>query len=409
MTSESADLSKGDSWSHEVDRDSSAAGVEVSVVMPCLNEADTLAQCIEEIQRTFRASDIRGEIVVADNGSTDSSPRIAAENGARVVRVGDRGYGNALMGGIRAARGRYVIMGDADGSYDFSEIPRFLERLRQGDELVQGCRLPGGGGRVMPGAMPLLHRWLGNPVLSHLTRLWFRTNVRDVHCGLRGFVRDLPERIGLQCSGMEFATEMIVKASFSDTKIGQVPITLRPDGRIAHRPHLRTFRDGWRHLRFMLLYSPRWLFLIPGLILMALGVLAATAGFVGLRLGSAQLDVHTLLFGALGLVMGYQAVWFALLARAFGTANGLLPESLRLEQLSSVLTLERGAILGLLILLAGLVLLAGAVLQWERVGFGELNYSRTMRWVIPGSALATAGLQTIFGSFFMGILGLQRA
>jgi len=388
----------------------STSALELSVVIPCLNEADTLAACIEQVAETLDANGIVGEIVVADNGSEDASRDIAESAGARVVLVRERGYGNALRGGIDAAKGRYVIMGDADGSYDFGEIPRFLEKLREGFELVQGCRLERGGGRVLPGAMPPLHRWIGNPVLSFLTRLWFRTSVQDAHCGLRGFDRELPDRLGLRCSGMEFATEMIVKASLAEARIAQVPITLHPDGRIQHEPHLRTFRDGWRHLRFMLLYAPDWLFLIPGTVLLGLGLLAFGIALPGVRIGGVLFDVHTLLFGGLGVILGYQAIWFSTLTKALGIAQDLVPRPSTSSNSTpsgvSRFTLERGIQIGLALGVVGFALLAVALLQWRAAAFGDLDVQQTMRWVIPGATLATVGSQTILGSFFLSVLDL---
>ena len=267
--------------------------IELSVVMPCLNEADTLATCIEKAKRAVTEAGIETEIIIADNGSTDGSREIAERHGARVVPVTDRGYGAALMGGIAAARGRYVIMGDADDSYDFGEIPRFVAKLREGYELVQGCRLPNGGGTVAPGAMPILHRWWGNPMFSAMARLWFRAPIHDIHCGMRGFTRDLFQRLGQRCSGMEFASEMIIKATFKQARIAEVPITLHQDGRTSHPPHLKTFRDGWRHLRFMLLYSPRWLFLIPGSLLILAGLTAYGLAFPNVPLGSRRCERAT--------------------------------------------------------------------------------------------------------------------
>lgn len=382
-----------------------SSALELSVVIPCLNEADTIRACVEQVADTLSANGIAGEILVADNGSEDASCEIAEAAGARVVHVSERGYGNALRGGINAAHGRYVIMGDADGSYDFGEIPRFLEKLREGFELVQGCRLESGGGRVLPGAMPPLHRWIGNPVLSFLTRLWFRTEVQDAHCGLRGFDRDLPDRLGLRCSGMEFATEMIVKASFADARIAQVPITLHPDGRIQHEPHLRTFRDGWRHLRFMLLYTPDWLFLIPGSVLLVLGLIAFGIALPGVRIAGVLFDVHTLLFGSLGVILGYQAIWFSTLAKAVGVAQHLVPTPESSSRMNRF-TLERGIQLGVGLGVVGIGLLLVALLQWKAVEFGDLDVQRTMRWVIPGATLATVGSQTILGSFFLSVLDL---
>lgn len=386
----------------------SNSAIELSVVMPCLNEADTIASCIEKAMRALREHRMAGEVIVADNGSTDGSQQIAASLGARVVPVAEKGYGSALMGGIIAARGRYIIMGDADDSYDFGEIPAFVAKLREGYDLVQGCRLPAGGGRVMPGAMPFLHRWWGNPMFSWLARGWFRAPVQDVYCGLRGFTREHFERLGQRCTGMEFATEMIIKTSLIGARIGEVPITLHVDGRKAHAPHLRTFRDGWRTLRFFMLYSPRWLFLVPGALLILLGAAGYGIALPGLRIGRITFDVHTLLFASLGIIAGYQSVVFALFAKVFAISERLLPEDPRLTRLGRFVSLERGLLAGALAMFAGLALLAGAVSQWWAVDFGRLDYSHTMRWVIPGVTLTTLGFQTVLSSFFLSVLGMKR-
>jgi glycosyltransferase involved in cell wall biosynthesis len=384
------------------------APVEVSVVIPCLDEADTLAICIEKAQRALDAEGIAGEIIVADNGSTDGSREIAASLGAVVVPVAERGYGSALMGGIQAARGEFVIMGDADNSYDFSEIPRFVSRLREGFDLVQGCRLESGGGRVMPGAMPFSHRWLGNPMFSALARGWFRVPLHDVYCGLRGFRKDLYLRLDQQCTGMEFATEMLIKASMRGARISEVPITLHPDGRTSHAPHLRTFRDGWRTLRFYLMYSPRWLFLIPGALLVLLGLVGYALALPGVRVFGARLDVHTLLFASLAVLSGYQAILFAVFTKTFAIGDGMLPADARMRRLYQLINLERGLFAGAVAGLSGLVLLGVAIRQWQQRDFGDLDYSQTMRWVIPGVTLTALGVQTIFSSFFLSILGLRR-
>src|SRR5438270_8245634 len=276
--------------------DPTGAELEVSVVMPCLNEADSLESCIRKAQQALRENDIQAEIIVADNGSTDGSQAIATRLGARVVPVAQKGYGNALMGGIAAARGKFVIMGDSDDSYDFREIPKFVEKLRAGFDLVQGCRLPSGGGRVMPGAMPVLHRWLGNPLFSFLVRHMFWSDIHDVYCGMRGFTKELYNHLDQRCTGMEFATEMILKSSLACAKIAEVPITLHPDGRKSHPPHLRTFRDGWRTLRFLLIYSPRWLFVYPGITLILLGLIGYGLALPGVTIGGVTFDAHTLLF-----------------------------------------------------------------------------------------------------------------
>jgi len=387
-----------------------AAGdsVELSIVMPCLNEADTLATCLEKAFGAIRSHGIAGEVVVADNGSTDGSVEIAQRSGARVVHVLEKGYGRALMGGIAAARGRYVVMGDADDSYDFREVPRFLSRLRDGYELVQGCRLEAGGGTVMPGAMPLLHRWIGNPLFSLLARHWFRAPISDVYCGLRGFTKDLYLRLDQRCTGMEFATEMIIKASFAGARMLDVPVTLHPDGRRAHAPHLRTFRDGWRTLRFFLLFSPRWLFLVPGGLLIALGLLGYAIAMPGLHIRGVAFDAHTLLFASLALICGYQSVVFAVLTKIFTISEGLLPPDPKLMRVFKYVDLEVGLFAGAAAMVVGLGLLAGAVNQWRLVHFGPLDYAATMRWVIPGVTLTALGFQTILSSFFMSVLGMKR-
>ena len=384
------------------------SGIELSVVMPCLNEADTLETCIRKATRAMEEQGIAGEVVVADNGSTDGSQEIARRCGARVVQVSARGYGSALMGGIKASRGRFVVMGDADDSYNFLEIPRFVEQLRQGAELVQGCRLPSGGGTIVPGAMPFSHRWIGNPLFSALVRRWFRSGIHDVYCGLRGFTRDLFDRLDLRCTGMEFATEMIIKATLFKARIAEVPITLHPDGRKSHAPHLKTFRDGWRTLRFFLMYCPKWLFLIPGLVLILLGVVGYAVALPGLQIGGVIFDAHTLLFATLALLMGYQSVLFAILTKTFAVNEGLMPEDPLYLKFFEVINLERGLLIGIVAFLAGAALLFSAFMIWRSTGFGRLDYAVTMRWVIPGAALAALGFQTILSGFFVSILGMHR-
>ncbi len=381
---------------------------EVSIVMPCLNEADTLAACVGKAQRALEESGLDGEIIVADNGSTDGSVAIAERLGARVVLVRARGYGHALMEGIQASHGKYVIMGDADDSYDFLEIPRFVAALRQGYDLVQGCRLPSGGGRVMPGAMPFLHRWWGNPMFSEMARWWFRAPIHDVYCGLRGFTRVHYDSLDQRCTGMEFATEMIIKSSLRGVRIGEVPITLHPDGRVAHAPHLKTFRDGWRTLRFFLMYSPRWLFLVPGAFLVLAGFLGYALAMPGVSIRGMTFDAHTLLFASLAILCGYQSILFSIFAKTFAVSEGLIPQDARLNKFFSIVNLERGLIAGCVSLVIGLVLLSGAINQWRLVDFGRLEYSQTMRWVIPGATMTALGFQTLLSSFFVSILGLRR-
>ncbi len=385
-----------------------AAPLEVSVVMPCLNEADTVAACVGKARRALTEAGIVGEVIVADNGSTDASRELAEKAGARVVPVAEKGYGAALMGGIAAARGRYVVMGDADDSYDFLEVPRFVEKLREGNDLVQGCRLPSGGGRVLPGAMPFFHYWLGNPIFSAIARLWFGSPVRDVYCGLRGFRREFQNGLGQRCTGMEFATEMVLKSALVGGRIAEVPITLHPDGRRVHPPHLKTFRDGWRTLRLLLLYSPRWLFLVPGLLLIAFGVAAYALALPGVRIGPARLDAHTLLFGSLGLIVGFQSVLFFLATKAFAIGEGLLPEDPQLRRVLEAVQLEKGLLAGLVGCLVGLAFLLVALNEWRLAGFGPLDYAHTMRRVIPGATLVALGVQVALSSFLVSLLGMQR-
>ena len=385
-----------------------AGQIELSVVMPCLNEADTLAICIDKAHHVMKENGIHGEVVVADNGSTDGSIEMAEAHGARVIHVSEKGYGNALQGGIAASRGQYVIMGDADDSYDFLEIPKFLEQLREGHELVQGCRLPKGGGTVMPGAMPKSHRWLGNPMFSFMVRKMFRAPIHDVYCGLRGFTRKLYDRLELRSSGMEFATEMIIKSSLFDVDMVEVPTTLHPDGRKAHAPHLRTLRDGWRTLRFFLMYSPRWLYMVPGLGLCLLGLLGYALALPGATVFGATLDAHTLLAASLSVLLGSQLLQFAVFAKTFAIAEGMAPPDRILSRLLRTMNLERWLLAGAAAAAVGLVLLIVAVVQWQAVSFGELNYATTMRWVIPGVTLVALGCQTVFSSFFVSILRMGR-
>ena len=382
--------------------------IELSILMPCLNEAETLGACIEKARMGIERSGVRGEILVADNGSQDRSVQIAEESGARVVHVGKKGYGNALAGGIHAASGKWIIMGDADQSYDFSEAARFVKKFREGFGLVMGCRLPSGGGRIMPGAMPFSHRWLGNPLFSRMARHIFAVPIHDIYCGLRGFTRELYDRLDLRCEGMEFATEMIIKASLHGARISEIPITLHPDGRKTQAPHLRTIRDGWRTLRFFLILSPKLLFLAPGFFLVLLGLAGYALALPGLTVGDVTLDAHTLLFSSLAIMMGYQSILFAICAKTFAISEGLLPEDPRVDRFFKVIYLERGLAIGALAFLAGLILLGAAVLQWKSAHFGRLDYAVTMRWVIPGATLTALGFQTVLSSFFVSILGMKR-
>jgi len=378
---------------------------EVSVVMPCLNEAETLRTCIEKARSALQHHGIVGEVIVADNGSSDGSQMIAQSSGARVVHVSRRGYGSALMGGIAAARGKYIIMGDADDSYDFGHIPSLVEELRRGSDLVMGNRFRGG---IQDGAMPPLHRYLGNPVLTNVGRVLFRSSVGDFHCGLRAFRKDAYERMGLRTTGMEFASEMVVKATLFKMRIAEVPTTLFPSGR-SRPPHLRTWRDGWRHLRFLFLYSPRWLFLYPGLGLMLLGTLLGAWLLPAPRIvAGVTLDVHTLLYAAVFVSLGFQAIAFAMFTKIFAISEGLLPPDATLDKTFRYITLEVGLVVGALFILAGLGVSVYAVGFWQSRHFGALDYAQTMRLVVPASLFLTLGVQTVFASFFLSVLGLRR-
>jgi len=379
--------------------------VELTILMPCLNEAETLAACIDKARRFLREKRIAGEILVADNGSTDGSQSIARRKGARVVQVHPKGYGSALQGGIKAARGKYVVMGDADDSYDFYRLSPFVQRLREGFDLVMGNRLRG---RVAPGAMPWLHRYVGNPLLSGLGRLFFRSKIGDFHCGLRAFKKESIERLSLQTTGMEFASEMVVKASLFGLKVTEVPTDLHRSSR-SRPPHLRTWRDGWRHLRFLLLYSPRWLFLYPGLAMILLGVGGAFVLLPGpLALGRITLDVHTLLYAAMAIVLGYQGVLFAVFTKVFAISEGLLPEDPRLTWLFRYVRLETGILVGGVMLVLGAGLSLFAYLSWGSRSFGPLDPSETFRLAIPAVLLLILGLQTVLYSFFLSVLGMKR-
>ncbi|MCA9247830.1 MAG: glycosyltransferase family 2 protein [Planctomycetales bacterium] len=388
--------------------DSASKVCELSVVIPCLNEAETLGICLEKANRVLREHGVCAEVIVADNGSMDESIAIANEHGARVVAVAAKGYGNALMGGIEASRGRYVLMGDADDSYDFLEIPRFLAKLREGYDLVQGCRLPTGGGRILPGAMPLLHRVWGNPMFSFLVRRLFHAPIHDVYCGMRGFTRSLYNDLNLRCTGMEFATEMIIKSSVFGRRIAEVPITLHPDGRRQNRPHLRTFRDGWRTLRFFLMYSPRWLFLLPGLLLVLFGMLGYVAALPALTIFGATVDAHTLLVASMAILLGFQLTVFALITKTFAVVEKLVPADPRLDRFFKIFKLEHGLLAGALGMAAGFALIALAANQWRLAEFGPLEYARTMRLVIPGVTAMVLGGQLIASSFFVSMLGINR-
>ena len=378
---------------------------ELSIVMPCLNEAETLETCIDKAQRVLNDLEIEGEIIVADNGSTDGSQEIAKRKGVRLVEVETRGYGSALMGGIAATRGKFVIMGDADDSYDFTALQPFVAKLRDGYDLVMGNRFLGG---IQPGAMPALHRYFGNPILTAVGRLFFGNRCGDFHCGLRGFRKEAVARMELQTTGMEFASEMVVKATLLGMRITEVPTPLFPDGR-SRRPHLRTWSDGWRHMRFLLLYSPRWLFLYPGLLLMAAGLSVGLWILPGPQeVAGVSFDVHTLLYATLAVFIGYQSVAFAFFTKIFATNERLLPRDPRFEKLFRIFTLESGLVVGFVLMVAGFAGSLWAVSDWGARSFSELEPTETLRIVIPAVVALALGCQIVLYSLFLSVLGLSR-
>ena len=382
-----------------------APPIELTILMPCLNEAETLGICIEKALGFLTRSGISGEVLIADNGSSDGSQEIAARLGARVTHVPEKGYGAALIAGIAAARGRYVIMGDSDDSYDFSVLDPFIAKLRDGFDLVMGNRFMGG---IAPGAMPPLHRYLGNPVLSTIGRIFFASPIRDFHCGLRGFSRDAMMALELRAPGMEFASEMVVKATMRGLRIAEVPTTLSPDGR-SRPPHLRSWRDGWRHLRFLLIFCPRWLFFYPGALLFALGALVMALLLPGpVSLGAVTLDVHSLLYASGAVVMGFQAMQFWVFARLYGAVTGLLPEAERLNRALSRFGLEAALLLAGAIFLLGLALGGWSLAQWGARDFGTLQGAGVMRMAIASVTAMLIGLQLAFGAFFLALLGMMR-
>lgn len=379
--------------------------MELTVVLPCLNEAETLAVCIRKARASIEALSIDGEVVIADNGSTDGSQDIARAEGARVVDVPVRGYGAALIAGITDARGEFVIMADADDSYNLSDLGPFIDALRAGADLVMGNRFAGG---IEPGAMPALHRYIGNPVLTAVGRILFRSPVRDFHCGMRGFRRDAILELDLRTTGMEFASEMVVKATLNHLDIVEVPTTLSPDGR-SRPPHLRTWRDGWRHLRFLLLYSPRWLFLYPGIFVFLVGLILGGVLLTGpIQIGEHALDVSALIYCMAAVLIGFQAVLFAAFSRAFVANEGLMPPSPRMEKAFRMLNLERGLVIGIVLLVVGLGLAIYGLVHWGSADFGALNSRDAVRLAVPAATLTVLGFETIMGSFFLSVLGLSR-
>lgn len=384
----------------------SSEQIELSILMPCLNEAETLEVCINKALNFLKSHQVSGEVVIADNGSTDGSQQIATDCGARVVPVSEKGYGNALKGGIEAAKGKYVIMGDADDSYDFSNLMPYVEKLREGYDLVMGNRFKGG---IADGAMPFLHKYLGNPVLSLVGKWFFKIDqVNDFHCGLRGFTKEAVKKMDLKTTGMEFASEMVVKAALFKMKIMEVPTTLSQDGR-SRPPHLNTWTDGWRHLRFLMLYSPRWLYFIPGVLLMTLGLILSILLIPSeFQFQSITLDINTLVFANGFIIVGFQAVMFYYLTKAYALKVGLLPNITKLSRFFENPNLEKGLILGAIMLLVGLLLSFVSIYYWAELGFGDIDdVSQILRFVIPSITLSILGVQVIFFSFFIGIIGLK--
>jgi len=381
--------------------------LEVSVVIPCLNEAPTVGACVRQAVGAISRHRLAGEVILADNGSSDGSRELAAAAGARVVSIPQRGYGQALAGGIAASRGIFIVMGDADGSYDFSEIPQFVAQLRAGNDLVQGCRLPGGGGNIEAGAMPFTHRWFGNPALTILARIMFRTPVNDVYCGLRGFTRSFYDRANLRCTGMEFATEMIIKAAQLRVRTAELPITLHRDGRNGRPSHLRTFRDGWFTLRLFLLCSPDWLFMLPGIVLALCGLLGGVLSYSAVHVGPATLGVHSLLVSSLLLMIGTQCCFLGIFAHTFALVSGLRPAGSFIVGFYRFFNLERALVGAAVVSLFGLYLIAGVFLKWRAEGFGPLVYEHTLRSVIPGVTLVALSAQVAFSSFMVSILSLE--
>lgn len=381
---------------------SEAENIELTILMPCLDEAETLATCIDKANGYLERSGIVGEVLIADNGSTDGSQRIAREHGARVADIPVRGYGAALIGGMEAARGRYVIMGDADDSYDFTRLDFFVDRLRAGDELVMGNRFRGG---IEPGAMPPLHRFVGNPVLTWIGRMLFRAPVRDFHCGLRGFNRESMLRMDLKTTGMEFASEMVVKSTLAGARISEVPTTLSKDGR-SRPPHLRSWRDGWRHLRFLMIFSPRWLFLLPGLVALMLGVLGTLVLLTGpARIGGVGFDVASQVYLSALAIVGYQGVLFAVLTKLYAEREGFrLPRGRGFSWFAERASLESFSLAGLALLLIGIIVLVFQFFAWAQTGFGALDPQATLRVAIPASLFMVLGAQTIMSGLFLGIL-----
>jgi glycosyltransferase involved in cell wall biosynthesis len=378
---------------------------ELSIVMPCLNEAETLAICITKAQSFLDINAIEGEVVIADNGSTDGSIAIAKSLNAKVVNAEQKGYGSALKAGIEAANGTYIIMGDADDSYDFNTLMPYVTELRNDKDLVMGNRFKGG---IEKGAMPFLHKYLGNPVLSFIGRLFFKIDIGDFHCGLRGFSKSAYNKMNLKTSGMEFASEMVVKSKLNNLSIAEVPTKLHKDGR-TRAPHLKTWSDGWRHLRFLMLYAPNWLFLFPGILLVLVGLILSIALIVNpIEFENFTLDVHTLLYTSAFLLVGFQFIIFYGLTKIFAVENELLPKSSRYTKLFKFINLEKGLIVGFILVCIGLFLSYKGLSTWQSTNFGTLDTRTTLRTIIPAITTLQLGIQTILFSFFFSVLGLKK-
>jgi glycosyltransferase involved in cell wall biosynthesis len=387
-----------------IDKSALAEDIDLTILMPCLNEEKTIGNCIQQAQLFLDDFNVNGEILIADNGSTDRSVEISNNLGARVISVEEKGYGNALRGGLAAAQGKYIIMGDADESYDFYSLMPFVTKLHEGYDLVMGNRFKGG---IKPGAMPPLHRYIGNPILSGIGKLFFRIKINDFHCGLRGFSRQAALKMDLRSSGMEFASEMVIKAALLKMQICEIPTTLSPDGR-DRPPHLRSFRDGWRHLRFMLIFNPKWLFFYPGIALILIGVgLSGWTFFSPIVINSVEFDIHSLLYFNAMILIGFNLLLFSIQSRYYGYRSGLLPKSSRTDKLSKYFRLERGLLIGIILLILGVALAFWAFSIWAQSQFGDINPRQTMRIAIPSVTIIIIATQIIFSSFFVSILGIE--
>jgi glycosyltransferase involved in cell wall biosynthesis len=382
------------------------SNIELTILMPCLNEARTVGKCIEKAKKFLQTAEVTAEILIADNGSTDGSQSIARDMGARVVNISQRGYGSALRGGIEAAQGKYIIMGDADDSYDFLDLMPFLSKLRDGYDLVMGNRFLGG---IKQGAMPPLHQYIGNPILSGVGQLFFNTPIKDFHCGLRGTTKEAAKRMDLQTTGMEFASEMVIKSALLEMRVCEIPIVLYPDGR-DRPPHLRSWRDGWRHLRFMLIYSPRWLFFYPGVFLVIFGLVLSLWAFLSpITINDVTFDIHSLAYFNAMVVIGFTMILFAIQSRYYAFQSGLIPQSPGFGFLYKFFSLERGLLFGVLLVLIGVFLAIWAFRSWAQAQFGDINPRSTMRIVLPSISIIIMGTQVMFSSFFLLILGIPTS